>query len=77
MARFLADRLLPALGPAALAGGSHGLVGPMIIPTVGVSSSILLPGEPLSAKVFIALLLTLAAVAIVMLHRRPSHDIDG
>lgn len=44
----------------------------LIIPTVGVSSSILLLGEPLSAKVFIALLLTLAAVAIVMLHRRPS-----
>ncbi|WFM72852.1 EamA family transporter [Halomonas sp. CKK8] len=44
----------------------------LIIPTVGVSSSILLLGEPLSAKVFIALMLTLAAVAIVMLHRRPS-----
>lgn len=44
----------------------------LIIPTVGVSSAILLLSEPLSAKVFIALLLTLAAVAIVMLHRRPS-----
>lgn len=44
----------------------------LIIPTVGVSSAILLLGEPMSAKVIIALLLTLAAVAIVMLHRRPS-----
>lgn len=42
----------------------------LVIPTVGVSSAILLLGEPLSARVFIALLLTLAAVAIVMLKRR-------
>ncbi|MBB3329291.1 drug/metabolite transporter (DMT)-like permease [Halomonas campaniensis] len=42
----------------------------LIIPTVGVTSAILLLGEPLSAKVFLALLLTLAAVAIVMLNRR-------
>ncbi|MGJ7456281.1 EamA family transporter [Halomonas sp. RA08-2] len=42
----------------------------LIIPTVGVSSAILLLGEPLSAKVFLALLLTLAAVAIVMLQKR-------
>lgn len=41
----------------------------LIIPTVGVSSAILLLGEPLSPKVFIALLLTLSAVAIVMLKR--------
>lgn len=44
----------------------------LIIPTVGVSSAILLLGEPLSAKVFLALLLTLAAVAIVMLERGKS-----
>ncbi|AXY43002.1 DMT family transporter [Halomonas sp. JS92-SW72] len=44
----------------------------LIIPTVGVSSAILLLGEPLSAKVFLALLLTLAAVAIVMLQKRKS-----
>ena len=42
----------------------------LVIPTVGVSSAILLLGESLSARVFIALLLTLAAVAIVMLKRR-------
>ncbi|MGM1051276.1 MAG: DMT family transporter [Pseudomonadota bacterium] len=42
----------------------------LIIPTVGVSSAILLLGEPLSITVFIALLLTLAAVAIVMLYKR-------
>jgi len=41
----------------------------LIIPTVGVSSAIVLLGEPLSPKVFIALLLTLAAVAIVMFKR--------
>ncbi|CAM3889027.1 EamA family transporter [Vreelandella rituensis] len=41
----------------------------LIIPTVGVSSAIMLLGEPLSPRVFIALLLTLAAVAIVMLKR--------
>ncbi|GED46353.1 DMT family transporter [Vreelandella aquamarina] len=41
----------------------------LIIPTVGVSSAILLLGEPLSPKVFIALLLTLSAVAIVMFKR--------
>jgi drug/metabolite transporter (DMT)-like permease len=41
----------------------------LIIPTVGVSSAIVLLGEQLSPKVFIALLLTLAAVAIVMFKR--------
>ncbi|WP_444677944.1 DMT family transporter [Halomonas sp. E19] len=44
----------------------------LIIPTVGVSSAILLLGEPLSIKVFLALLLTLAAVAIVMLEKGKS-----
>lgn len=43
----------------------------LIIPTVGVSSAILLLGEPLSPRVFIALILTLTAVAIVMLKRAP------
>lgn len=47
----------------------------LIIPTVGVSSAIMLLGEPLSSKVFIALLLTLAAVAIVMLKRAPEATI--
>lgn len=42
----------------------------LIIPTVGVTSAILLLGEPFGATVFLALLLTLAAVAIVMLNRR-------
>ncbi|SDO69593.1 Permease of the drug/metabolite transporter (DMT) superfamily [Halomonas shengliensis] len=41
----------------------------LIIPSVGVSSAILLLGEPFSPRVLLALLLTLAAVAIVMLHR--------
>ena len=44
----------------------------LIIPTVGVSSAILLLGEPLTPRILIALLLTLAAVAIVMLHGQKS-----
>lgn len=44
----------------------------LIIPTVGVTSAILLLGEPLSPRILLALLLTLAAVAIVMLHGQKS-----
>ena len=42
----------------------------LIIPTVGVSSAVLLLGEPLTPRILVALLLTLSAVAIVMLHGR-------
>lgn len=51
-------------------------VSTLIIPTVGVSSAILLLGEPPSARVLVALLLTLTAVAIVMLKRREEHVPD-
>lgn len=50
---------------------SQATISTLIIPTVGVSSAIILLGEPLSPKVFVALLLTLTAVAIVMLKRAP------
>lgn len=44
----------------------------LIVPVVGVASAIVLLGEPLSAKVIIALALILGAIAIVMLNRRPA-----
>lgn len=44
----------------------------LIIPSVGVSSAILLLGEPFTPRIVIALMLTLVAVAIVMLNRRSS-----
>lgn len=43
----------------------------LIIPAIGVTSSIALLGEPLTPWVLVALLLTLGAIAIVMLNRRP------
>lgn len=46
-------------------------VSTLIIPVVGVSSAVLLLGEPFTPQVAIALVLTLAAVAIVMTQRKP------
>lgn len=45
-------------------------VSTLIIPVIGVGSAGLLLGEPLTPRVLTALLLTLAAIAIVMLGRR-------
>ncbi|EWG99767.1 DMT family transporter, partial [Halomonas sp. BC04] len=43
----------------------------LIIPVVGVSSAVMLLGEPFTLQILVALLLTLSAVAIVMTQRKP------
>lgn len=43
----------------------------LIIPVVGVSSAVVLLGEPFTLQILMALALTLSAVAIVMTQRKP------